>query len=500
MAYSRQFPQNITPKGTSVQAGFENDDKEIKRILDILSNTGALSLAGSKRQSVLYGPTDSNGSPNFLTATGLSISIDGSSKPIIFAFANGFSPSSGSIDLIDKVDSLINSAWTLPPNQTYYLYVDKDKTTGLLSFGYTILPDLYLNTAPASPVLDLHYFNTNEMKMYCYNGSAWDIKQRIFVASVVTVASTATISIYPLASKVPQNIVVSGISDRYRQNGKNYSIGDIAYSAALPSWARLECVFAGKTAPVEPTWGSTAGVYVADGAVKWIIDDCRDSIPCGRILHDLILRTGYVKLNGATVNRADYPRLLKLAVDNSLFYNDGKKVFTGTTAVSSTTISGISITDIAKLTVGMLVSGAGISVGTTITAISTTSITISVAATAAGTVSISFGNATNFPGLFGVGDGSTTFVLPNIYGLFIEGGESGKSIIAGLPDVAGTFSTTMWGKLSGAFTLGAYTSGVGNNLQQAAIVNFSASKSNNIYGSSTTVQPPTVTMIPQIKY
>jgi hypothetical protein len=196
----------MTPKGTSVQAGFENDDKEIKRILDILSNTGALSLAGSKRQSVLYGPTDANGTPNFITATGLSISIDGSSKPIIFAFANGFSPSTGSIDLIDKVDSLVSSAWTLPPNQTCYLYVDKDKSTGLLSFGYTTSLDLYLSAAPASPVLDQHYFNTVEMKMYRYNGTTWEEKQRIFLAKTVTTTNTASISLHDYKSKVPYNL------------------------------------------------------------------------------------------------------------------------------------------------------------------------------------------------------------------------------------------------------------------------------------------------------
>ena len=213
MAYSRQYPQSITPKGTSVQAGFENDDKEIKRILDILSNMGALSLAGTKRQSVLYGPTDANGAPNFLVATGLSISIDGSSKPIIFAFANGFSPSAGSIDLIDKVDSLVSSAWTLPPNQTCYLYIDKDKSTGLLSFGYTTAPDLYLSAAPASPVLDQHYFNTVEMKMYRYNGTSWEEKQRIFLAKTVTITNAASISLHGYKSKVPynfENVVFDG--------------------------------------------------------------------------------------------------------------------------------------------------------------------------------------------------------------------------------------------------------------------------------------------------
>lgn len=37
-----------------------------------------------------------------------------------------------------------------------------------------------------------------------------------------------------------------------RQNKRAYLVGDIAYSARLPSWARLECVKAGTTAAAEP--------------------------------------------------------------------------------------------------------------------------------------------------------------------------------------------------------------------------------------------------------
>ena len=38
---------------------------------------------------------------------------------------------------------------------------------------------------------------------------------------------------------------------------KAYAVGDIAYSAHLPSWARLECVKAGTTAAQEPVTFAT---------------------------------------------------------------------------------------------------------------------------------------------------------------------------------------------------------------------------------------------------
>jgi len=280
---------------------------------------------------------------------------------------------------------------------------------------------------------------------------------------------------------------------------KTYIVGDIAYSANLPSWARLECVAGGKTALAEPTWGTTAGVLVLDGTVTWIIDDMRDGGLTGDISYKMYLKTGHIKANGATVNRADYPRLFKLATDNSLF-NAG--TFTGTTTASSTTISGISIADIAKVRVGMTISGTGITTGTTITAISTTSITISVAATASGTVTITYSGAALFPGLFGIGDGSTTFVLPNLSGLFLEGSDvAGKAIAAGLPNITGSFPISQSSAgTSGAFYISSGFTGNGQDSQYNRYVTMDASISSAVYGKSATVQPPAITMIPQIKY
>lgn len=421
MALERLYPQNITPNGTNVQQGFINDDKEIKRVLGLIDDTNSISLAGTKRQCVLYGSVDSSGNPNFLTASGLNVSIDGSTKPIILSFANGFSSTQGTVDVLDAILSAISNAYTIPANGTYYLYIDKDINTGLLSYGYTASVDQYLKAAPSSPVLDQHYFDLNEMKMYRYNGSSWEQKLRIFVGIVVTDASTATLTIYDMASKT----VSSAINILKRNN--SYSIGDIAYSPNLPSWARIECVATGKTAMTEPIWPTTAGQYITDGAAKWIVDDVRDGNCVGDIVSKLYIKAGYIKANGSSVNRADYPRLLKFATDHSLFYDDGTRNFTGTTVAGSTTISGISTTDIAKLWVGMTITGTGIAVNTVITAVSTTSITISNAATAAGTsVTLGFGNISNFPALFGNGDRNITFVLPDWRGAFLRFLDDGK--------------------------------------------------------------------------
>ena len=520
MAYTRQYPNSITPNGSTTRSCLENDDKELKRVLGLISDVGGLMLSGTKRQCVLYGSTDSSGNPNFLTASGLNVSINGSSKPVILSFANGFSATSGTLDTLDAITSAVSSAWTIPANSTYYLYIEKDMSTGLLSYGRTANEDTYSKAAPSSPVLDQCYFNTNEMKMYHYNGSAWEQKWRIFVAKAVSTNSAVTLTQYPMESKafIRDNLnvgtingtLVSSLSPHTLKRSIAYAVGDIAYSASLPSWARLECVTAGTTARIEPDFSivSTGGVLLDDGGVKWIIDDIRDGTPVGRVVGDIILRIGYIKANGATVKRADYPRLYNFANNKGLFY-DGLSV-SGTTTSGSTTVSGVSTADIAKLSAGMLISGTGIPTGATVVSISTSSFVTSVAATASGTVTITYGNATNFPGLFGVGDGITTMVLPDWRGMMaqFDGSSPGIAIAAGLPNITGKFQDKGFDS-SYTFSPGALYNGgdilgirgshgnAGDALHSLAI---DASRSSVIYGRSTTVQPPAINVIPQVRY
>lgn len=124
-----------------------------------------------------------------------------------------------------------------------------------------------------------------------------------------------------------------------------------------------------------------------------------------------------------------------------------------------------------------------------------------------------------FPDLFnaigttyGSGDGSTTFNLPNLIDKFIQGSATaGVTIDAGLPNITGGFmidpasyaSAVRVKDYHGAFA--ATTNGNINNFQTSGSyvadygINFDASRSNPIYGASTTVQPPAVTMLPCIK-
>lgn len=100
-----------------------------------------------------------------------------------------------------------------------------------------------------------------------------------------------------------------------------YSVGDVVKTLTSSFWVYLECVVAGTSDTTEPTF-TNVGELVTDGTVKWLVLDLRDSAPVGTFKTDIVQRLGWLKANGATLNRADYPRLWAWAVDNNLTTND----------------------------------------------------------------------------------------------------------------------------------------------------------------------------------
>jgi len=241
------------------------------------------------------------------------------------------------------------------------------------------------------------------------------------------------------------------------KRNKEYAIGDIAYSSYLPSWTRLECVIAGTTAVTVPssiTTVSSGGVLISDGTVLWIADDVRDMTPVGSVRGSLFLPKGYIKANGATVQRADYPRLVQFINSNNLWTDD---------------------------------------------------------------------TATN-AGLFGRGDGSSTFVLPDYRERIPQYTEAniGAKRNAGLPNITGELAGILIADngektFRNAFVYGGMNNPNDGNMDgthgngdvagytttstgKLISFKFDAHTSNSIYGSSETVQPPAVNVIPILRY
>ena len=110
---------------------------------------------------------------------------------------------------------------------------------------------------------------------------------------------------------------------------------------------------------------------------------------------------------------------------------------------------------------------------------------------------------------YGVGDGSTTFNLPNLIDKFIEGANTAGTVkAAGLPNITGQLSEHGWNISAdnlGAFRVSPPSAGTPYGANAASgtgylVTTFDASRSSAIYGASDTVQPPAVTALPCIKY
>jgi hypothetical protein len=88
----------------------------------------------------------------------------------------------------------------------------------------------------------------------------------------------------------------------------------------------------------------------------------------------------------------------------------------------------------------------------------------------------------------------------------LQGGDSTAVLSAGLPNITGN---TVWslgdgakGSPNGAFvgtTADLILIGSGEKQIGGLINNFNASRSSTVYGASTTVQPPAISLIPQIR-
>lgn len=220
---------------------------------------------------------------------------------------------------------------------------------------------------------------------------------------------------------------------------KQYKIGDIAYSPNLPSWAYLSCVTAGTTAAEEPSFTSVTvmGKYITDGSVKWIVEDIRFNVPVGVVFYDSYLHDGCVKFNGATVNRADYVRLEKLANDKNLWTDD-----TSSEPYKYGRGDGVSTMVLPDFRDRVIQGG-------------------------------------DTPAKIEAG-------LPEITGSF-DGAQ--RTIGGGLDATGAFYYISTPGNIGHDSVQGKYTHN-----------GFSAQRSNPIYGNADTVQPPAICLIPQIKF
>lgn len=129
----------------------------------------------------------------FLAVSGSNVNlVVPSTDSVIVNFADGTS----NYLLTERVT--INSAWTgVTPATDQWLYWDIDVTTGARTFGITLVQPSHGNTAPASPVNDKHWFDTqtNTMKVWNSTAGRWVRRIRVFACKLAGGSSVVSVSI-----------------------------------------------------------------------------------------------------------------------------------------------------------------------------------------------------------------------------------------------------------------------------------------------------------------
>ena len=197
-----------------------------------------------------------------------------------------------------------------------------------------------------------------------------------------------------------------------------------------------------------------AGQYVTDGTAVFLVCDIRDGAQVGDIKMSPVLRKGYVKANGALLSnaRANYPRLITFLEDNPSLK-----------AVDDTAWN-------------------------------------------------------SNKALYVYNSSANTLRVPDATGRVLQGGNTVEEKEAGLPNMKISAGNGNLSLGSGIVVQAEHTSidispftkniintnnamsKVSNGYNDEAYLGFDASHSSSIYGNSTTVQPPAITLIPQIKY
>lgn len=231
MAYKEKYPLDITPQGDTVPESIKKNRDEILNVaqqMELKSSggggTGGGGAGGGLRNRVLSGKV-SNGEFSFLTGDNLSVMIDGSQTPVLLSFADGFNDY-GAVDYIQTINRK-QSAWSLPANNTSYLYVERSASGGL-TYGSTTLEPMRQPNAPAAAT-DKMYYNTTNEKMYVYTGTYWKEILRVVVAIAVTDATRVkSIKYYDPYLNTATDAVIG----KRRVAGKDYLLTEILNALA----------------------------------------------------------------------------------------------------------------------------------------------------------------------------------------------------------------------------------------------------------------------------
>lgn len=140
------------------------------------------------RQGIVTAP------PNFLQASSVGVSLVlPPSSPVQITLADK------TANYLHEERNTVTNAWVGPfsTNQSYWLYWDIDRVTGLRTFGYTVCKPYESTVGQPCPLGDQHWFDTATKTMQVWNqtSSKWQQKLRVFAGCLVNGSVLVSVSI-----------------------------------------------------------------------------------------------------------------------------------------------------------------------------------------------------------------------------------------------------------------------------------------------------------------
>lgn len=131
------------------------------------------------RQGIIRYQADHDGTPNYIVISANDdryLDLNVQPDPCVITFAHG------AVNYTIEETHTITRAWGpfQPLGETQYLFWDIDTLSGILTRGYTNLRPFVGPAAPTNPNRDQHWFNTTDMQMKIWQGTAWITKIRVF--------------------------------------------------------------------------------------------------------------------------------------------------------------------------------------------------------------------------------------------------------------------------------------------------------------------------------
>lgn len=207
-------------------------------LVEEMPPSAASSATPQVRQTVLNGPVDANGLPNFGGSTGSTT-----------VTASGTLTATASSNAADRIGTITNPSWTgLSTNGTMYLYLDI-ASNGVCTPGSTTLAPTYRWGGADVVTSGQNTFNIQEMQMKVGNGSTASQVWRVFVGRVTVAGGVVTaITWYGLMGRYDSGYT-SSIPGASTTVTKNHNLGvepnqktiEIKNLITEQGWAVGEC-------------------------------------------------------------------------------------------------------------------------------------------------------------------------------------------------------------------------------------------------------------------